>query len=51
MSAVPVAAGLGWPGSDGVPSGGLGWPTARPDPAGSASPSHPTLAAHPEETA
>ena len=31
MTDVPVAAGLGWPGSDGVPSGGLGWPVpARP---------------------
>ena len=50
MSAVPVAAGLGWPGSDGVASGGLGWPTARPDPAGSTSPSGRTQAAHPEET-
>jgi hypothetical protein len=26
MSSTPVAPGLGWPGSDGVPSGGLGWP-------------------------
>ncbi len=50
MSAVPVAAGLGWPGSDGVPSGGLGWPTARPDPAGSNSPSGRAQTAHPEET-
>jgi hypothetical protein len=46
MSVIPVAAGLGWPGSDGVPSGGLGWPatagatldatdTPRTTPAGS----------------
>jgi len=42
MSSGTVAQGLGWPGSDGVPSGGLGWPavaTAQdPDPTLVASP-------------
>ena len=31
-----VAAGLGWPGSDGVPSGGLGWPARPREPDGAA---------------
>jgi hypothetical protein len=50
MSGVPVATGLGWPGSDGVPSGGLGWPCAPPGSATSPTLDGRSQPDHPEET-